>query len=127
LLHGSDEFEVERVLEKVARGSGFLHVLDIAGFGVHAEDQDLDPGLGGEDSACGEGTILWRQGVVEDDDVGSEAEGQFQGFVAVAGFTHNFDIGIVFEQAAEAAAYEGVVVNEEDAEFRHELAFRVEL
>jgi hypothetical protein len=57
---------------------------------------------------------------VEDGDVGFELRCLGDGLAAVFGFADNRELGLLFDEKAEATAYEVVIVGEQDSDFSHE-------
>ena len=119
-LDSGDEVEVHGVFKDVAAGTGFKRLADERVFGMHAEHEDRDIGRFCEDAARGFDAVDLGKRTVHDDYVGMELFGELNGFEAVAGFAHDLERRLVFEDPAEAAADKSVVVDEEDCQFiRH--------
>src|SRR5882724_11999582 len=87
---------------------------------MHAEHEDGDIGEFDEDTASGFDAVDLRKSAIHDNYVGMKLFSELNRFEAVAGFADDLKSGFVFEDAAETAADEGVIVDEEDGEFiRH--------
>ena len=52
---------------------------------------------------------------VEQEDVGLDLAGQFDGLSAVAGFAHDFHVRLGFQQAAQTVPEDRVIVSDHDA------------
>ena len=100
------QVEVERVLEHVAARAGFERLPHQRVLAVHAEHQDRDVGLARAGSRASPQPARAGHGAVHHDDARLEAPGQPDRFVAVAGLADHDDVGVVFEQAPEAAPHE---------------------
>ena len=54
-----------------------------------------------------------RHRAIHNDHLRGKFAGQSHGFVPIAGFPDDDNIGLVFQHAAETAAYEAVIVNQQ--------------
>ena len=70
-----------------------------------------------EDFAGGYEAAGAGERAIHHDYFGMQRAGEFDGFVAIAGFADYVDVWLVFEHAAETAADEGVIVDEQDGNF----------
>ena len=114
LTHGAEEFGIGVGFEHVTVGAtaqGFAG--DILGK-VHGQDQYIGVGGSVADLADGFEAVHFRHGEVEQDHIGLEFLDEFEGFEAVAGLVADFNARLRFQQSANAAAHDGVVVGDEN-------------
>ena len=84
-------------------------------FAVHGKHDDADVGHGLLELKGDVGAVYGGHGEVEEDQIGGELAGHFEGFRAVEGFAANLDFGGVVEKGADDVADVDVVVGNQDA------------
>jgi hypothetical protein len=60
-------------------------------------------------------TVQERHSNVEDDDIGLQLQSLFHGLAAVAGFTANFPALVFFQESAQSAPNNFVIVGQQDS------------
>ena len=120
-IDSGEEDAVSVVLEDVATGAGFDHLLnEVVGF-VHGEDEDFGVRRGGVNAAGGLNPIEERHADVEDRDIGLEFGGFFDRIATVGGFGADFPTGATLKESAEAGANDGMIIRDKDTKNGHRL------
>jgi hypothetical protein len=118
-VDGVEEDAIGFVFEDVAAGAGFDDLLDEVVGLVHGEDENFGGGRGFADMAGGFDAVEERHADVEDGDVRFVLRGFFDGVATVGGFGANLPAGSRFEESAEASADDGVIIRDQNGEWRH--------
>ena len=115
VAHGGDQFGVGIGFQDVAACAA---AEDFAGdiFGkVHGEDQDFGIRRFFANDASDFESIHFGHGEVEEDEIGFAFFDVVDGFDTGGGFATNFQAGLRFEECANPAAHDGVIIRYENA------------
>ena len=118
---GEEQVGLQRVLEDVAAHAGGQRVPHILRIVEHAEDHDRPVRPAPQDLDGRVEAVDLRHRHVEHDHVGVELLVEGDGFGAAARLADDFDVLLVFEDAAESLPHERVIVGEQYAN-RHRQA-----
>jgi hypothetical protein len=99
------------IFQQIAAGAGAQDLAHVDRVLVHAQGDHANVRIVGREAAGGFDAVELRHGDIHDDDIGPQAGGEFDGFAAVAGFAHNFEVGLGAQNHAEALPHYGVIVS----------------
>jgi hypothetical protein len=102
------------VLEHEATRSCGHRFVDVLVQLERREDQNADSGKLARDAACRLDFVSFRHSDIHEDHVRGELSREFNGLRAVAGFSDDGDVGLRFENCAEASSDKGFVVGEDN-------------
>jgi hypothetical protein len=111
-VNGGQENTVGFVLEDVSTSASFDDLLNEFIGLVHGENEDFGFGERFVNAASRLDTVQQGHANIEDENIGLEFGGFFDGFAAVGCFRADFPPFVRFEQRAEAGADDGVVIRD---------------
>src|SRR5437773_4497308 len=118
-LDGLQEVQVLRVLEQIAARARLQALAHAHVVGVHGQDEHLGALVALHDLARCLDAVQLGQRDVHHHDVRVHTLRHLDGAAPVARLTHDLDLVVGLEDATQALAYHGVVVDQEHADLTH--------
>src|SRR5450755_1094568 len=110
------EFQVESALEHVAFRAGLNGLTNPGALGVHAEHQNICLGRILHNLARCLQAVHAGQSAIHDHDSGMQFFREFDGSLAIAGFTHYIHVLFIFENPPKSAPDQAVVIDQQDCD-----------
>ena len=99
------------ILQQVTARAGTQNFAHVDRVLMHAQRHHADVRIFGRQPAGGFYAVEFGHGHIHHHHVGPQGGGEFHGLPAVAGFAHNFQVGVGAQDHAEALAHYGMVVS----------------
>ena len=119
-IHGATDGGEQEVgidlFQQIAAGSGFHALGQVFAVFRHRQHQHRQLRLGVEQLCQGIAAMHHRHVQIQQDHIGVQLLGQLDPFQAIAGFAHDLEIGLALQQRLEAAAEQGVIIYQQDAD-----------
>jgi hypothetical protein len=81
---------------------------------MHAEHEDGSPGTRFENFSCSDEAAHPGERTIHYDDARLQLLHLFHRFCAIATFSDDVDVGLIFENAAKSATHQGVIIDQQD-------------